>query len=432
MLIRIIFFLLSFIAFGASAREYTSTGFFYPMKDESPDFSTCGRWLERHSPNGCYNFLDSSGNKLYHTGSDMMANVGTSVYAIADGVVRIKSSNGWGSGNVALIIEHKTMSGATFRAIYGHITTSKNTGDSVKAGNQIGAIGPWSNGSHLHFGILSSGLSVPATDPNYMGRWLDAKFGVKENNYYDNGLIDPVWFITHNAPDNYISRAEVSQGSLGYPILPTNPWFPQLCANTSPPDSRCRGEDVVAYTECIYENSNLCAPAIKSYSALRGGGSGSGTAYGGGGGGSYNLNQDTDIMDPATGVEWIAGKKTLKTGQAVNIRVQLQSEGGDVRNFIKPGKNTVETDFYVRLGSGNWVFVKRNYTQASNLATGTHTETFTYTIPQGVSEISFRVKVDATNEVTENNEGDNWSRIETFRVFNPAVFQTILNLLLND
>lgn len=417
MIIRIVFFLLSLITFAASAREYASTGFFYPMKDESPEFSTCGRWLERHSPNGCYNFLDSSGNKLYHTGSDMMADVGTSVYAIADGVVKIRSVNGWGIGNVALIIEHKTMTGVVFRVIYGHITTSKNVGNTVKAGAQIGAIGAWSNGSHLHFGVLAPSLTVPVTDANYMGRWKDSKFGIKENGYYDNGLIDPIWFITHNAPDNYISRAETNQSSLRKPIPPTNPWFPQLCANSSPPDSRCLGEDVVAYIECLYENSSLCAPAVKSYSALKGGGSGSGTAYGGGGGGSYNLNQDFDIMNSTTGQEIVAGTKDLVSGQVVNLKVQLISEGGDVRNFIKPGKDRVETDYYVRFGGGNWVFVQRKYTQTSNLAAGTHTETFAYTIPQGVSEISFRVKVDATNEVTESNESDNWSRIETFSVY---------------
>lgn len=424
MITRIVFFLLSLIVFAASAREYSSTGFFYPLKDESPDFSTCGRWLERYPPNGCYDFKDTTPQKnpLYHTGSDMMAPVGTPVYAIADGIIKIKSSNGWGIGteganNKALLIEHKTMGGIVFRAIYGHITTSKNAGDSVKAGDQIGAIGPWPNGNHLHFGILASGLSVPATDPNYMGRWLDARFGVKENNYYDNGLIDPIWFITHNAPDNYLSRAEVSQSSLRTPIPPTNPWFPQLCANSSPPDSRCLGEDVVAYIECLYENSDLCAPRVKDYSALKGGGSGSGTAYGGGGGGVYNLNQDFDIINPATGQEIVAGTKDLVPGQVVNLRVQLISEGGDVRNFVKPGKDKVETDYYVRFGGGNWVFIQRMYTKTSNLAAGTHTETVVYTIPRGVSEISFRVKVDATNEVNESNESDNWSRIETFSVY---------------
>ncbi len=232
-----------------------------------------------------------------------MASVGTPVYAISDGVVKIKSPNGWGSGNVALIIEHKKYYGnnpKTFRAIYGHITTGKNVGDTVRAGDQIGAIGPWSNGSHLHFGLLFPGLPVPVVDADYMGRWKDSKFGIQESGYYDNGLIDPIWFITHNAPDNYISRGEVSQSSLRTPIPPTNPWFPQLCADSSPSDSRCYGEDVIAYIECLYENSDLCAPSVKSYSALKGGGNGSG-AGSGGGGGSYNLNQDTDIMNPATG-----------------------------------------------------------------------------------------------------------------------------------
>ncbi len=350
-----------------------------------------------------------------------MASRETPVYAIADGVVKSPSLNGWGSGNVAMIIEHKRLNGdtKTFRVIYGHMIAEKSEGSQVRTGDRIGKLGPYTCGTnthcdHLHFGVLAPGLtgSINGT----LGRYDDSKYGQQTNGYYDNGFVDPIWFITHNVPDNYISRAEVSQSSLRKPIPPTNPWFPQLCVNSSPPDSRCLGEDVVAYIECVYENSNLCAPQVKTYSALKGGGNGSGGA-GGDGGGSYNLNQDTDIMNATTGQEIVAGTKDLVPGQVVNIRVQLISEGGDVRNFIKPGKDKVETDYYVRFGGGNWVFVQRKYTQASNLAAGTHTETFAYTIPQGISEISFRVKVDATNEVTESNESDNWSRIETFSVY---------------
>jgi len=41
------------------------------------------------------------------------------------------------------------------------------------------------------------------------------------------------------------------------------------------------------------------------------------------------------------------------------------------------------------------------------------------------------VKVDATNEVSETNEGDNWSRIETFQIdFSWLI--PIINLILED
>lgn len=432
MLTRLVFFFLLCLSTYASAREYASTGFYYPLKNESPDFSQCGRWLERYPPNGCYNFQDSFGNPLYHTGSDMMASLNTPVYAIADGTIAYESSSGWGSGNVALLIEHKTMMGGTFRAMYGHIIAEKSIGSQVMAGERIGKIGAWSSGNHLHFGILRPGLSFPYNS-SYFGRWKDVSYGLVYNSqhpYYDNGLVDPIWFITHNAPDNWISRPLINQNNLSV-ITPTNPWFPQLCGGY-PIDSRCDPSDAVAYTECISEGSSLCTPSVKSYSAVNGGGIGSGENAGGGGGGSYNLNQDTDIIDPATGVEWIAGQKVLSPGQIVNIRVQLQSEGGDVQNYIQVGKDTIETDYYVRIGSGNWTFFKREYTQVSNLGSGTHTETSSYMIPQGISEISFRVNVDAENEVSETNESDNWSRIETFQVDNFSWLIPILNLILED
>lgn len=431
MFARIVFLLLVCFPLCVSAREYAPTGFYYPLKNESPNFSECGRWLERYSPNGCYDFKDGQGNKLYHTGSDMLVPVGTPVYAIADGVVKIRSGSGWGNGNYALVIEHRTANGiGTFRAIYGHITTGKVVGNQVKVGEQIGSIGPWGNGNHLHFGLLFPGLSVPKPNPDYMGRWLDSKYGIQEQGYYDNGLIDPIWFITHNAPDNWLSRVDVDPNGLTT-IPVTNPWFPQLCGG-SPVDSRCNLSDVETYLSCVYENNSLCAPAVDSYSAVNGGGDGSGAGSGGGGGGSYNLNQDTDIMDPATGVEWIAGQKTLLPSQVVNIRVKLKSEGGDVRNYIQAGKDTIETDYYVRLDSGSWAFFRRQYTKVSSLGAGTHTETSSYTIPSGVSEISFRVKVDAENEVSETNEGDNWSRIETFRVDNYSWLIPIINIILED
>lgn len=429
MLRRLFLCLLLCCVTSAFAREYSSTGFYYPLKNESPSFSQCGRWLERpDASGGCY---PEPG--VYHTGSDMMASVNTPVYAIADGEIVYQSSLGWGSGNSALLVEHRLYGGSdNFRAIYGHIIAEKSVGSSVKAGERIGRIGQYSGGNHLHFGIIMLNEDFPL-DPGSWGRWTDSKYGQlfsAQKPYYDNGLVDPIWFITHNAPDNWISRAEINPSDLPN-IPPTSPWFPQLCGGY-PIDSRCDVYDAVAYFECLNENSDLCTPGIDSYSAVNGGGNGSGNAGGGGGGGPYNLNQDTDIIDPATGVEWIAGQKYLTPGQVVNIRVQLQSEGGDVQNYIQAGKDTIETDYYVRIGFGNWTFFRREYTQVSNLGSGTHTETASYTIPVGISEISFRVKVDAEGEVSETNESDNWSRIETFGVLNPAAVKSIIQQLLLD
>lgn len=401
-----------------SAREYSSTGFYYPLKDESPNFSSAGRWLERPPPNGHY---VSSG--VYHTGSDMMIARDMPVYAISDGEVKSPSTSGWGGiANVAMIIEHRLIDGRTFRAIYGHILAEKSSGSQVKAGERIGKIGPYTCGSnthcsHLHFGVLSPGLHGSINGD--LGRYTDAKYGVQVEGYYDNGLVDPIWFITHNTPDNWLSRAGTNPDDLTK-ISIVSPWFPELCGGSSV-DQRCDASDVDSFTTCDYEQSGICTPDVDSYSAVDGGGNGSGNAGGGGGSDSYNLNQDFDIVNPSSGSELYAGTDRLQVSQVVNLRVQLQSEGGDVRNSIQAGKDTIETDYYVRLDSGSWVFFRREYTKVSNLGSGTHTETVSYTVPQGISEVSFRVRIDAEDEVSEVNEGDNWSRIETFAVINTSL-----------
>lgn len=114
---------------------------------------------------------------LCHNGADIGASVGTPVYAIAAGTVIAKSdaqnatcSSGWGRDqttgtcNMALAIRHYDASGLPFIAIYGHLrdSTSIHVGTAFNAGQQIGAIGSWPYGDHLHFGIIP-GTSVPNT-----------------------------------------------------------------------------------------------------------------------------------------------------------------------------------------------------------------------------------------------------------------------------
>lgn len=146
-----------------------------------------------------------------------------------------------------------------------------------------------------------------------------------------------------------------------------------------------------------------------------------------------NLTLDFDVLKPNTLSELLAGQVRLQPDQVVRLNAQLKAVHGNARDWMSPNKNTIETDFYVRIDNGAWTKIARTYTQASNLDQGeTHTEHVLYTIPRNAKTISFYVKTDAEKELTETNESDNVSRIETFRVFNPAVFQTILNLLLND
>lgn len=424
---------------GAAEITTTPTGFYYPVGSDVLNVSSCGQWLERPTSltnpkehNDCYPIAG-----VYHIGADMKIGYGTDVRAIADGEVVDWSESGWSNdgtnNNIALLVKHRSAERGEFVALYGHVLRSgaKGKGSSVKAGDVIARIGRWNGGDHLHFGILSPGLPAPLASG--YGRWPYNEYGKTKKasngqDYYDNGFIDQIDFIAHNGPDNSATRQTESQPNS---ITPQSSWFLPLCWQAGTPDARCDLGSITTYFDCTIDKSSLCADSPSAWSALGSSGKGSGPG-GGGGGGSYNLNQDTDIMDPATGVEWIAGQKTLLPSQVVNIRVKLKSEGGDVRNYIQAGKDTIETDYYVRLDSGSWAFFRRQYTKVSSLGAGTHTETSSYTIPSGVSEISFRVKVDAENEVSETNEGDNWSRIETFKVDNYSWLIPIINIILED
>lgn len=153
---------------------------------------------------------------------------------------------------------------------------------------------------------------------------------------------------------------------------------------------------------------------------------------GGGSSSSFNLKLDFDILDPTnTNQEWQAGIHTLRTGQAVRLNLEFESKGGDVRNFMRAGKDRIEGDFYVRLDDGDWTKVHRAYVKADNLRDGKKTEYFIYTIPPGVRAVSFKTKIDAEDEAYEANEGDNWSRIETFQIdFSWLI--PLINFILED
>lgn len=184
---------------------------------------------------------------MYHIGVDMAAGQNDPVYAIADGKILSVSTGGWSSGsttNIGIFIEHYLPNGQSFTALYGHIETSsaKKSGN-VKAGDQVGKIGDWNgSGDHLHFAIVAPGLEYPV-DGRKLGRWPDSDYGkLDSKGYYDNGLIDPIWFITHNTPDNMLSR---SGTSVPDNITIDNPWFGELCVRTY--DSRCDGSSVTTW-----------------------------------------------------------------------------------------------------------------------------------------------------------------------------------------
>jgi hypothetical protein len=164
----------------------TGTGFFYPTGIASNQFAaTCGTWLGRDRANGgCYT------DGYYHIGQDIMANYNTPVYAVANGVVTYRSTNGWGTGNIALVVKHTLSDGRQFLAWYGHITTNLQAGALVSGGTEIGRIGIWSNGNHVHFGVVPSTV-MPATNHGMMpnSSWAST-----------NTFTNPITWINGNTP----------------------------------------------------------------------------------------------------------------------------------------------------------------------------------------------------------------------------------------
>lgn len=178
----------------------TATGFYNPTGTGNYG-STCGTWLGRDPNNGgCYS------NGLYHIGYDIMTNQGLPVFAIAPGrVATAPSTSGWGTGNVGLIITHTLSDGTQFNALYGHIVSGLQNGDYVSGGVEIGKVGYYSDGNHLHLGIRNS-TSIPSTN---WGRMPNSSYAST------NGFVDPINWITTRTPkcENGTSQRYLPYGS---------------------------------------------------------------------------------------------------------------------------------------------------------------------------------------------------------------------------
>ncbi len=187
------------------AIEKTLTGFYWPIGESGFD-QKCGTWLGRdNNHGGCY-FTGK-----YHIGVDMMTYTNNSdseqshVYAVSDGKIILKhcSNDSWGPGNCALFIEHKTIDGEVFIGLYGHLRTFLKQDDEVYAGKLIGTTGEWSNGEHLHFGVIL-GNTIPGTNVSQGIGW-----GMMSNNHWNedwpnktNYFVDPINFLNTHYPNN--------------------------------------------------------------------------------------------------------------------------------------------------------------------------------------------------------------------------------------
>ncbi len=112
--------------------------------------------------------------KQFHCGIDLVADLGTPVYAVGSGVIEESKKNS-GYGN-HIRISHK----GSYSSVYGHLHRSviKN-GDRVKQGQIIGYVGSTgiSTGPHLHFELKRFNKSI---DPIVFWKKYVNKYGSKK------------------------------------------------------------------------------------------------------------------------------------------------------------------------------------------------------------------------------------------------------------
>lgn len=118
-----------------------------------------------------------TGEPAFHSGTDLAAAEGTSIFALADGVVSYAGLSG-GYGGL-IIIEH-TIGGHRIASAYAHMWQNGiyvTAGDRVLAGQHIGDVGSSgkSTGAHLHFEIRPGGTTSAAINAEV---WL-AEHGVE-------------------------------------------------------------------------------------------------------------------------------------------------------------------------------------------------------------------------------------------------------------
>lgn len=103
------------------------------------------------------------GDVRLHGGTDFNCNMRDPIYAVQDGTIVLSQFNAGGFGNF-IVIEHQEGIYTT----YAHLEDRNvSTGDSVNAGENIGACGSTgtSTGAHLHFEIRLGDMNGEKVDP---------------------------------------------------------------------------------------------------------------------------------------------------------------------------------------------------------------------------------------------------------------------------
>lgn len=95
-----------------------------------------------------------------HTGLDVQASVGESIYAAYDGFVRVAKLDAEWGGYVSL--DHGPAHTFNLVTTYWHITPSVSAGTWVTKGQKVGTVVYLATGTHFHFSTYEAAYSSPA------------------------------------------------------------------------------------------------------------------------------------------------------------------------------------------------------------------------------------------------------------------------------
>lgn len=94
-----------------------------------------------------------------HTGIDIRASKGSSVYAAEKGTVKVSQSSGT-SWKDFITVEHKDSKGNKYTTVYWHLKNRKvSVGNSVSRGQKIAEVADMGSNTHLHFGVRNASYS---------------------------------------------------------------------------------------------------------------------------------------------------------------------------------------------------------------------------------------------------------------------------------
>lgn len=277
----------------------------------------------------------------------------------------------------------------------------------------------WGNAFEWYNAAIEVGIGVTGAKDNFV--WdEDAHNAVFRNDV-------ALWSVSRRKPVGHVAIVrDVQPGAYGLGVACVRLADYNLTRNDyRETDWVCRNtpeHDFPDYFLHIDRDHSICRdqPDNCPNFLFNGSGNTSGGVHGGSRPDPFNLKVNRFwVRDVASGTDLDPATSTVRVGQVIQPRIQVKAKDGDTHDHMRPGKNRIEVDLYARLDLGDWFFLKREYIQATNLPSGaTHTEHIDYTVPPGVSTISFKAKIDAEDEAFESNEGDSWTEIQTFSVVN--------------